>query len=218
MKYLATNVRLHKGTNSRGDYYWISMQLFNDANPAANPTRLPSYFLMQPIMVDAFRKCTEALSDNAGGWQDIDMSKVPDEGLTKHHLNLIRPEVVALDGFYQQLYTRDYTDANGILHPKGSVRIGRNGLPLPPINALRVYVQYMRDEDFGDLIPVETKEQIAQGVLERGYRKLQPVVADNTMIPEPEPEPDEDDVAAKRAALEAQLAALAQSKGECGDE
>lgn len=208
MKYLATNVRLFKGTNSRGDYYWISMQLFNDANPAANPTRLPQYFLMQSVMVEAFRACKDALTDNAGGWQDIDMSKVPDEGLTRHHLNLIRPEVVTLDGFYQQTYTRDYTDGSGVVHPKGSIRIGRNGQPLPPVNALRVYVQYMRDEDFGDLIPVETKEQIAQGILERGYRKLQPTVVDAAMAPEPEPEPDDDDKDAKRKALEAQLAAL----------
>lgn len=208
MRYLATNVRIYKGTNSRGEYHWISMNLFNDANPAANPTRLPSYYLMQPIMVDAFLACKDAQTPNAGGWIDVDMSKVPDEGLTKHHLNLIRPEVVTLDGFYQQCYTRDFTDANGIAHAKGSVRIGRNGQPLPPVNALRVYVQYMRDEDFGDLIPVETKEQIAQGVLERGYRKLQPIVADGSMVPEPEPEPDEEDKEAKRKALEEQLKAL----------
>lgn len=208
MKYLATNVRIYKGENSRGEYHWISMQLFNDANPAANPTRLPSYYLMQPIMVNAFLACKDALTPNAGGWIDVDMSKVPDEGLTKHHLNLIRPEVVALDGYYQQCYTRDYTDTNNVIHPKGSVRIGRNGQPLPPVNALRVYVQYMRDEDFGDLIPVETKEQIAQGVLERGYRKLQPTTVDVTMADEPEPEPGEDDTEAKRKALQQQLDAL----------
>lgn len=211
MKYLATNVRLFKGENSRGEYYWISMNLFNDANPAANPTRLPSYYLMQPIMVDAFRAHTEALTPNAGGWQDIDMSKIPDEGLTRHHLNLIRPEVVALDGWYYPVYTREFTDANGTHHAKGSARVGRNGIPLSPINALRVYVQYMRDEDFGDLIPVETKEQIAQGVLERGYRKMQPTMADAVVTPvadEDEPPLSAEDVEAKKAVLKAQLEAL----------
>lgn len=208
MKYLATNVRLYKATNSRGDYYWISMSLFNDANPAANPTRLPSYYLMQPTVVEAFRKCTEALTQNANGWFDVDMSKVPDEGLTRHHLNLIRPEVVTLDGFYQPCYTRDYTDNSGITHVKGSPRIGRNGMPMAPVNAIRVYVQYMRDEDFGDLIPVETKEQIAQGVLERGYRKIQPTTVDATMADDPEPEPGEDDAATRRKILEEQLKAL----------
>ena len=208
MKYLATNVRIFKGTNSRGDYHWISMQLFNDANPAANPTRLPSYYLMQPIIVDAFLACKDAHTENAGGWIDVDMSKVPDSGLTKHHLDFIRPEVVTLDGFYQQCYTRDFTDSQGIAHSKGSVRIGRNGQPLPPVNAIRVYVQYMKDVDFGDLIPVETKEQIAQGILERGYRKLQPTTVDANLAEEPEPEPSEDDVEAKRKALEEQLKAL----------
>lgn len=212
MKYLATNVRIFKGTNSRGDYHWISMQLFNDANPAANPTRLPSYYLMQPIIVDAFLACKEALKENAQGWIEVDMSKVPDEGLTRHHLNFIRPEVVALDGFYQQCYTRDYTDANGVVHTKGSVRIGRNGQPLAPINALRVYVQYMRDEDFNELTPVETKEQIAQGILERGYRKIQPAIGDagNASAPEPAPEEGEGEETAeqKKARLQAELAAL----------
>lgn len=211
MRYLATNVRIFKGTNSRGDYHWISMQLFNDANPAANPTRLPSYYLMQPIMVDAFLACKDALTPNNNGWIDVDMSKVPDSGLTKHHLNLIRPEVVALDGFYQQLYTRDFVDSNGVNHVKGSVRVGRNGQPLPPVNALRVYVQYMRDEDFGDLIPVETKEQIAQGVLERGYQKLQNNIVTATAFEDEDDDeqPTQTDVEAKRKALEEQLAALA---------
>lgn len=207
MKYLATNVRIFTAENSRGEYHWISMQLFNDANPAANPTRLPSYYLMQPIIVDAFLACKEAHTKNEGGWIDVDMSKVPDSGLTKHHLNLIRPEVVTLDGFYQQCYTRDFTDNNGVLHVKGSIRVGRNGMPLPPVNALRVYVQYMRDEDFGDLIPVETKEQIAQGVLERGYRKITGVTAVAAEEPEPEPE-DTVDKDAERAELEARLKAL----------
>lgn len=208
MRYLATNVRIFTGTNSRGDYHYMSMRLFNDAQPKANPTRLPTYYVMQPIIVDEFLACKDAHTQNEGGWIDVDMSKVPDSGSTAHHLDLIRPEVVELDGFYQQCYTRDYTDANGVFHAKGTVRMGRNGQPLPPVNALRVYVQYMRDVDFGDLIPVETKEQIAQGVLERGYIKLQSNTADAANAPEPEPEPGEDDVEAKRKALEEQLKAL----------
>lgn len=208
MRYLATQVRIFTGTNSRGDYHYMSMRLFNDAQPAANPTRLPTFYIMQPVVVDAFLACKDAHTENEGGWIDVDMSKVPDSGLTKHHLDLIRPEVVSLDGFYQQCYTRDYTDANGVFHAKGTVRMGRNGQPLPPVNALRVYVQYMKDADFGDLIPVETKEQIAQGVLERGYIKLQSSTTDAANAPEPEPEPEEDDVEAKKKALQEQLAAL----------
>lgn len=208
MRYLATQVRIFTGTNSRGDYHYMSMRLFNDAQPAANPTRLPTFYIMQPVVVEAFLACKDALTENENGWTDVDMSKVPDSGMTKHHLDLIRPEVVELDGFYQQCYTRDYTDASGVFHAKGTVRVGRNGQPLPPVNALRVYVQYMKDVDFGDLIPVETKEQIAQGVLERGYIKLQSNTSDAANAPEPEPEPGEDDVEAKKKALEEQLKAL----------
>ena len=211
MRYLATNVRIYKGTNSRGDYHYMSIRLFNDKTPAANPTRLPYYYVMQEITVNAFLACKEALTENENGWIDVDMSKVPDQGLTKHHLDLVRPEVVTLDGFYQPCYTRDYTDTAGVFHAKGTPRMGRNGLPLPPINELRVYVQYMRDEDFGDLIPVETKTQIAQGVLERGYIKLKPAIADASMedvaARNPE-EDDEEDKEAKRKALEEQLKAL----------
>lgn len=207
MRYLATQVRIFTGTNSRGDYHYMAIRLFNDGQPAANPTRLPTFYIMQPVVVDAFLACKDAHTQNEGGWIDVDMSKVPDSGMTKHHLDLIRPEVVTLDGFYQQCYTRDYTDSNGVFHAKGTVRLGRNGQPLAPVNALRVYVQYMKDADFGDLIPVETKEQIAQGVLERGYIKLQSNTAEANAI-EQEPEADEDDKEAKRKALEEQLAAL----------
>ena len=208
MRYLATNVRIYKGTNSRGDYHYMSIRLFNDKTPAANPTRLPYFYLMQEVIVNAFLACKDALTENEGGWIDVDMSKVPDTGATKHHLDLIRPEVVALDGFYQPCYTRDYTDSEGAFHAKGTPRLGRNGHPLAPINALRVYVQYAKDEDFGDLIPVETKEQIAQGVLERGYVKIKNNVADATMADAPDVEDEEDDKEAKRKALEEQLAAL----------
>lgn len=218
MKYLQTDVRLYKDTNSRGDYYWMSCRLFNDKSPEANPTVLPIHFRILPVIVDAFRACTDALTPNPNGWTDIDLSKVPDEGLTKHHIDNLNPEVCALDGYYQQIYRRDYTDANGTLHPKGSVRVGRNGMPLAPVNALRVYVQYYEGETFVDgmkvtrWMPVSTKEEIVQGVLERGYRKLQPTIATSANIPmaedEPEPKPTPEDVETKKAALKAQLEAL----------
>lgn len=216
MRYLATQVRIFTGTNSRGDYHYMSMRLFNDKNPAANPTRLPVHYIMLPIVVDAFLACKNAQTQNEGGWIDVDMSKVPDEGLTKHHLDDVNREVVQLDGYYQQCYTRDYTDANGVLHAKGTIRTGRNGQPLPPVNAIPVTVQYYEGEAFEDgkkvtrWMPVEPKEQIAQGILERGYIKLQNNTVDEAAAPEPEPEPGEDDIEAKKKALEEQLKALSK--------
>ena len=214
MRYLATQVRIFTGTNSRGDYHYMSMRLFNDANPAANPTRLPTHYIMLDTIVNAFLACKDALTTNEGGWIDVDMSKVPDEGLTKHHLDDINREVVTLDGFYQQCYTRDYTGADGVFHAKGTLRIGRNNQPLPPVNQISVTVQYFEGETFENgqkvrrWMPVEAASQIAQGILERGYIKLQSSTVDSSMTDTVEEMPDEDDKEAKRKALEEQLAAL----------
>ena len=214
MRYLMTNVRIFKGTNSRGDYHYMSCRLFNDKNPKANPTRLPTHYIMVPEIVDAFLAVTAALSTNTGGWQDVDMSKVPDEGYTTHHLDDVNREVCTLDGWYQAIYTRDYTDANGVFHAKNTLRLGRNGKPLPPINALRVTVQYFEDETFENgmkvarWMPVETKEQIAQGILERGYLKVEQPSTTTAIADAGDELPDEDDVEAKRKALQEQLPAL----------
>lgn len=213
MRYLATNVRIFTGTNSRGEYHYMSMRLFNDANPKANPTRLPTHYITLDLIVNAFLACKDALSENEGGWLDVDMSKVPDEGLTAHHLDDVNREIVVLDGWYQSCYTRDYTGQDGVFHAKGTLRIGRNNKPLPPVNTLQVTVQYFETETFENgskvkrWMPVETKEQIAQGILERSYIKLE---APSTIAPaEPVDEmPEEDDKEAKRRALEEQLAAL----------
>lgn len=214
MRYLATNVRIFTGTNSRGEYHYMSMRLFNDANPKANPTRLPTHYITLDLIVDAFLACKEALTQNEGGWIDVDMSKVPDQGLTSHHLDDVNREIVVLDGYYQPCYTRDYTDSAGVLHAKGTLRIGRNNKPLPPVNAIQVTVQYYKGETFENgnkverWMPVETKEQIAQGILERGYIKLEQPSNNVTMADTDEYMPEEDDKEAKRKALEEQLAAL----------
>ena len=216
MKYLMRNVRIFKGTNSRGDYHWMYVELFNDEDVAANPTRAPHKPILVPAVVEAFLACTNALTENPQGWIDVDMSKVPDEGLTKHHLNNVNPEVVALDGFYQPVYSRDFTDNNGVMRIKGSVRIGASGSPVPPVNALKVYVQYYEAETFENgqkvkrWIPVETKEELAQITLERSYRKIQPAIGDagSAGAPETAPEEGEETAEQKKARLQAELAAL----------
>jgi len=216
MKYLATNVRIFTDTNSRGEYHWMSMNLFNDANPKANPSRLPTYYITLDVIVDAFLKCKDALSkDEKGDWLNVDMSKVPDEGETAHHLQDVQPEIVALDGYYQPIYRRAYTDSKNTTHPKGSVRVGSNGLPLPAVNQLKVYVQYYLGDAIVDgqkvtrYFPVETAYDIAMGVLSRSYRKVQQVApVPKAEEPEPEPEDDAEKKAAERAELEERLKAL----------
>lgn len=217
MKYLATNVRMHEGTNSRGKYHWMTMQLFNDANPKANPTRLPGHVILQETTVNAFLEYKDtAFTMNEQGYYDVDMSKIPDEGLTSHHLDDLNPEIVALDGYYLEIYKRDTTDSKNIIHTKGSVRVDRNGNPLPPINSMRVFVQYYEAETFVDgqkvkrWLPVDTKEDIARQLLASGgYRKqADPTMADPTMADELEPEPTPEDLEAKRKALQEQLDAL----------
>ena len=214
MRYLATNVRIYKGTNSRGEYHYLSMSLFNDVNPKANPNRLPTYYILQELTVNEFLKHTDALKENPGGWLDVDMSKIPDEGLTAHHLDDLNREEVALDGWYQPCYTRTFTDSKGITHTKGTPRIGTNGQVAPMVNTLRVIVQYFETETFENgqkvkrWIPVDTAKEIARVILERNYIKLNTPALGGPIAVEEEPELDEEDKEAKRKALEEQLKAL----------
>lgn len=226
MDYLMKEVRIYTDRNSRGEYHWMSCRLFNDKNPKANPSQLPVYYITLDIIINAFLERTDALvsrEENGAKWIEVDMSKVPDEGYTMHHLTDVQPEVVALDEYYQPVYRRDYTDTKGTPHPKGSPRIGSNGLPVAPVNQLKVFVQYYECEKIVDgqkvhhWEPVESAYEIVcgpRGVLQRSYRKVKATttVAEAPVAEEEEPEKPaektEEQKAAERAELEAKLAAL----------
>ena len=219
------DVRIYTDTNSRGEYHWMSCRLFNDRNPKANPSQLPIYYITLDVIVDAFLACKEALvpkTENGNSYIAVDLTKVPDEGETSHHLDDVQPEIVILDGYYVPTYRRDYTDNKGTIHPKGTVRVGSNGLPMPAVNQLKVFVQYYEGEKVVDgqkvmrWEPVEYAHDIVygpRGVLQRSYRKVMAAAAEQP-VPEPEevepekPEKTEEEKAKERAELEARLKAI----------
>ena len=218
MKYLRTNVRIFKGTNSRGDYYWIMQDLFNDEHPEENPTRLPRKPTLLPLIVNAFLEHKDALKENEGGWLDVDMSKIPDEGNTNHHIDNLAEETVIFNDWYNRIYTRSSMGADGKMHEKDTLVVGKNGEPLPATNEISVMVQYSEKEVFEKgmkvkrWVPIEKPRDLANLLISRYYRKK--VDINPTQVTFAGAEEDDDapksaeDKDAERAELERRLAEL----------
>jgi hypothetical protein len=56
MRYSLRNIRINRGVNSRGEYEWLQAELFNDAQPWANPARLPQFPSMTKEYIDLFKE------------------------------------------------------------------------------------------------------------------------------------------------------------------
>ena len=67
MRYALRNIRINRGVNSRGQYEWLQAELFNDAQPWANPARLPQFPSMTKEYIDLFKE------DN-----DSNLEEIPD--------------------------------------------------------------------------------------------------------------------------------------------
>ena len=60
MRYSLRNIRINRGVNSRGQYEWLQAELFNDAQPWANPARLPQFPSMTKEYIDLFKEENDA--------------------------------------------------------------------------------------------------------------------------------------------------------------
>jgi hypothetical protein len=60
MRYALRNIRINRGVNSRGQYEWLQAELFNDAQPWANPARLPQFPSMTKEYIDLFKEDNDA--------------------------------------------------------------------------------------------------------------------------------------------------------------
>ena len=60
MRYSLRNIRINRGVNSRGEYEWLQAELFNDAQPWANPARLPQFPSMTKEYIDLFKEDNDA--------------------------------------------------------------------------------------------------------------------------------------------------------------
>jgi len=76
MRYSLRNIRINRGVNSRGEYEWLQAELFNDAQPWANPARLPQFPSMTKEYIELFKE------DNDANLEEIPEYKTVVDGKT----------------------------------------------------------------------------------------------------------------------------------------
>lgn len=216
MKYKLQNIRITKGNNSRGEYAWLQADLFNDADPFANPARLPRYYNMTDAVIAMYDKYTEQVTENGETF-----NKVNEASLVEAIKNGETPDILHIDHifaveyplpeYYARVYRTDRIE-NGILIGKaGDFITGKNGEVIPT-NTLTLYLKKGYDPDSNEWVFVERPEQVARRVLERNYKRyeLKTQQAEATapaMSPEPPTtapaETKEQEIARLKAQLEA---------------
>lgn len=214
MRYQLRNVRINRGKNSRGTYEWLQAELFNDAQPWANPNRLPRLISMIDEYIGLFKEKDDAnlkiipeytVNDTSGNpsLQVFELTAFPkletvvdkmkasnpalsdDEATAQAkemltnaitHVSHVHTVVQPLIGQWQPVYRRP-TTVNGVNYPRGAVRVNNNGDPVPAVSSLRVTVLQAYDPDARDgagaWVDVENPEDIANLLLERGYKRVQ---------------------------------------------
>ena len=195
MKYLLQNVRINRGTNSRGQYEWLQAQLYNDAQPWANPARLPVLTSMTQAYIDMFKEQNDANLKEIPEYrvevngkvmlQVFELIRVPE---AVSHVDHVYTMVQPLNGWWRQVYRRD-TVVNGVTMPKGTPRIGTNGKPLPAVSSLRIVMRQYFDPDRNIWDDVENPEDIANLILERGYEQIEIAAAQPTAGAAPAAQP-----------------------------
>lgn len=209
MKYQLRNIRINRGVNSRGNYEWLQAELFNDAQPWANPNRLPRLNSMIQEYINFFKEEGDGnlkeipeyqVKDSTGKvtLQVFELKSFPkpesiakmlktqdptlsDESALENaksmlnnaitHVSHVHTVVQPLIGQWQPVYRRE-TTVNGKTYPRGSVRVNNQGDPVPAVSSLRVTVLQAYDEDSNQWVDVENPEDIANLLLERGYKRV----------------------------------------------
>ena len=85
MRYSLRNIRINRGVNSRGEYEWLQAELFNDAQPWANPARLPQFPSMTKEYIDLFKE------DNDANLEEIPEYKTVVDGKTGDSRSKVQP-------------------------------------------------------------------------------------------------------------------------------
>ena len=184
MKYQLKQVRINRGINSRGSYEWLQAQLYNDAQPWANPARLPVLTSMTQAYIDMFKEPGDTNLKEIPEYrveqngkvvlQVFELTSVPE---AVSHVDHVYTMVQPLNGLWRQIYRRD-TTVNGVTMPKGTPRIGTNGKPLPAVSSLRIVMRQYFDPDRNIWDDVENPEDIANLILERGYEQIEIAAAE----------------------------------------
>lgn len=187
MQYKLNNVLVLKGTNSRGTFGYIQADLVNP-DPRRRSARANRLYMLDNETVEIYEKFSEVVTDpnilaryKVGKITEVKMvnpasAKKAFEDKTVDFdplfVDHVQKAVYDLPELWAPIYTQD-TVVNGVTHHKGEFRVGDNG-EVVPVRQLVMHIMQYPDPDTGTWEWVDEPSQVAQRILERGYRKYQP--------------------------------------------
>ena len=215
---LLKNITIYSGKNSRGEYYWMQYELFNEANRFANPNRLPRVYTFNEELIKEYLPYAEVDNQRTTPNQtvrvvnDASLKKAIEEGKLEwdaRHIEDVVYKTVPLEGVWARVYKNDVVENGAITHKKGDYIVSATtGEPIP-VTSITVWIPAFFDEQTNAYAPVESFDDNVRGILERGYKRL----VFNQVMTEaekaPEQKQEEETAEQKRARLEAELANLA---------
>ena len=222
MNYVLQDIFVYKGKNSRGDYYWAQGSLFYEEDPYDNPSQLPIYPILNPIIVNQLRKVatvdpndnSRAIVDIAKLQKAIDEKKFEDESECRFdllHIKNVYPHDIKLNGVWARIARRpttvELTNGSSRIIQPGQFLIGKNGT-ITPVTELRIYIKHNADGN-----AVENPNDVVNRILERRYKPLmdvEPTDVNRPSTPEAEATKSAEaaaEEAAQKAAEEAALGA-----------
>lgn len=182
MKYLLKDITIFQGTNSRGDYYWLRATLFNDRNPFMNGDRKVYYDTSNDLCLLYINAgvCTKnaQLSDkNTQAWDVNDESLIkelePGGKLAKYgdlrHVNATKV-TWPLNGVWGRINRQDRVENGELKARKGEFQRTETG-QIMEYRELSFYLSIDADDDTGERMYGQDPQQVANRILERGYKK-----------------------------------------------
>lgn len=176
MRKELSKVELIKGTAQRGshkgqgyEYIRATLKATSSNWLANNKTREDYLFIMNNDLVAIFKDFIA--KKNGGNLESEENAVLPDQYRFINNVFRVR---VPLNAKYVRVYEQDQKDAQGrVLHKKGEVYKTELGSVMV-YDALEVLAVKVEDEDTGEMYWVDSPERIAQRILARNYRLLEP--------------------------------------------
>lgn len=190
MRKELAKVELIKGTATRGshkgqgyEYIRATLKATSSNWLANNKTREDYLFIMNNDLVAIFKDFIA--KKNGGNLEAEENATLPDQYRFINNVFRVR---VPLNAKYVRVYEQDVKDAASgrILHKKGEVYKTELG-SIMVYDALEVLAVKVEDEDTGEMYWVDSPERIAQRILARNYKLLEPSSSAGGASDEPEP-------------------------------
>lgn len=182
MRYLLKNITIYERTNTRGSYKWLYANLFNDADVFANPSPLPSYYMVLPEMVEMYTPYTKLDTsrttadqkvytiDEAAINTAIGENKIPD----LMHIDHVFAITLPLPKTYARVHKSDRIENNMLVAKAGDFVKNSQG-EITPVNTLTLYIKKRFDPEIQDATKqwdwVRAPEDVMRDTISRSYKE-----------------------------------------------